>query len=229
MKKRYKTLVHRDDQISKQLKTKEGREVYWYSLIDESQNYDLIDLLLNSIVLEGDVIEFGVWRGHMTKRMAAVAKNAGVKKRLYACDSFEGFGDEVITSQDTSLFRPANKLKKKFTAANDVPDKLDEFFKCFDLNGVCVKGFFNKSLGKIDDTTKYCFAHVDCDAYTSHLDCLNYVYQRMSTGGCIVFDDYDKKPWPGATKAVDEFFLDKPEKIKFSDNKEHPAWYIIKA
>ena len=229
MKKRYKTLVHRDDQISKQLKTKEGRELYWHSLIAESQNYDLIDLLLNSIVLEGDMIEFGVWRGHMTKRMAAVAKNAGVKKRLYACDSFEGFGDEVITSQDTSLFRPANKLKKKFTAANDVPDKLDEFFKCFDLNGACVKGFFNQSLSKIDDTTKYCFAHVDCDAYTSHLDCLNYVYQRMSMGGCIVFDDYDKKPWPGATKAVDEFFLDKPEKIKFSDNKEHPAWYIIKA
>ena len=161
--------------------------------------------------------------------MAAVAKKVGSKKRLYACDSFEGFGDQVITSEDTSLFRPASKLKKKFTAANDVPDKLDEFFKCFDLDGVCVKGFFDQSLSKIDDTTKYCFAHVDCDAYTSHLDCLNYVYQRISTGGCIVFDDYDKKPWPGATKAVDEFFLDKPEKIKFSDNKEHPAWYIIKA
>jgi hypothetical protein len=120
-------------------------------------------------------------------------------------------------------------LKKKFTAANDVPDKLDEFFRCFDLEGVCVKGFFNQSLSIIDDTTKYCFAHVDCDAYTSHLDCLNYVYQRMSKSGCIIFDDYDKKPWPGATKAVDEFFSDKPEEIKFSDNKENPAWYIIKA
>ena len=228
MKTHYKTLVHSDDQISKQLETTEGRDLYWQSLIDESQNYDLIDLLLNSIALEGEIIEFGVWRGHMTKRMAAAAKNAGVRKKLYACDSFEGFGDEVITSEDTSLFRPARKLKKKVTAADDVPDKLDEFFRCFDLDGVCVKGFFNQSLSLIDDTTKYCFSHVDCDAYTSHLDCLNYVYQRMSPGGCIVFDDYDKKPWPGATKAVDEFLLDKPEKIKFSDNKENPAWYIIK-
>ena len=33
----------------------------------------------------------------------------------------------------------------------------------------------------------------------------SYVYNRMVKGGCIVFDDYDKKPWPGATKAVDEF------------------------
>ena len=160
--------------------------------------------------------------------MAAVAKNAGVKKRLYACDSFEGFGDEVITSQDTSLFRSVNRLKKKFNAASDVPDKLDEFFKYFDLDGLCVKGFFSQSLSTIDNTTKYCFAHVDCDAYTSHLDCLNYVYPRMSENGCIVFDDYDKRRWPGATKAVDEFLMDKPEKIKFSENTVNPAWYIIK-
>ena len=229
MKKHYETLVQLDEQISEQLKTREGREFYWNSLLAESQNYDLIDLLLNSIVLEGDIIEFGVWRGHMTKRMAAVTKDTGSKKRLYACDSFEGFGDEVITSKDTSLFRPAVRLKKKFTVANDVPDKLDEFFKYYDLDGLCIKGFFNQSLSTIDNTTKYCFAHVDCDAYTSHLDCLNYVYQRMSKGGCIVFDDYDKKPWPGATKAVDEFLFDKSEKIKFSDQKENPAWYIIKA
>ena len=228
MKKRYKTLVELDDQISEQLKTKEGRQLYWHRLIEESQNYDLIDLLLSSIVLEGDIIEFGVWRGHMTKRMAAVVKNADAKKRLYDCDSFEGFGDEVITSQDTSLFRSVNRLKKKFNAANDVPDKLDDFFKYFDLDGMCIKGFFSQSLSTIDNTAKYCFAHVDCDAYTSHLDCLNYVYHRMSKDGCIVFDDYDKKRWPGATKAVDEFLLDKPEKIKFSENKDNPAWYIIK-
>ena len=229
MKKQYETLVQLDEKISEQLKTKEGSQFYWHSLLAESQNYDLIDLLLKSILLEGDIIEFGVWRGHTTKRMAAVAKNAGVKKRLYACDSFEGFGDEVITSQDTSLFRSANRLKKKFTVANDVPGKLDEFFKCFDLDGVCIKGFFSESLNSIDNSAKYCFAHVDCDAYSSHLDCLNYVYQRMTKGGCIVFDDYDKKTWPGAKKAVNEFLLNKPEQIKLSHNKDNPAWYIIKA
>ena len=228
MKKHYKAFVEQDEQVSEQLKTKEGRELYWRSLVEQSRNYDSIDLLLSSIALEGDIIEFGVWRGNMTRRMAAAAKNADVKKRLYACDSFEGFGDEVITSQDTSLFRSANRLKKKFTLANDVPGKLDEFFKYFDLDGVCIKGFFSESLNSIDNSARYCFAHVDCDAYKSHLDCLNYVYQRMSKDGCIVFDDYDKRSWPGATKAVDEFLLDKPEKIKFRENKENPAWYIIK-
>ena len=217
-----------DDLISEQLKTPKGRANYWNSLLDEAENYDLIDLLKNSIDLDGDIIEFGVWRGLMTKRMATVVKTSGNTKRIFACDSFEGFGEETITAHDRSLFRPISKLKKKFTAANDVPNKLNEFFKYFDLDGLCVKGFFNESLGNIDRKVNYCFAHVDCDAYKSHLDCLDYVYTRMLKGGCIVFDDYNKKKWPGATKAVNEFLSDKPEEIKFSDKKENPAWYIIK-
>ena len=229
MKKHYKNLVELDDLISEQLKSPAGRVNYWNSLLEDSKKYDLIDLLKRSVNLDGDIIEFGVWRGHMTKRMATVVKNSDSNKRIFACDSFEGFGEDTITAQDTSLFRTIAKLKKKFTAANDVPRKLDEFFNHFDLNGMIVKGFFRESVWKIDSTVKYCFAHVDCDAYKSHLDCLNYVYHRMVKGGCIVFDDYDKKPWPGATKAVDEFLSDKEEKIKLSDQKENPAWYIIKS
>ena len=135
-----------DDLISEQLKTPEGRENYWNSLLEDAQKYDLIDLLKKSVNLDGDIIEFGVWRGHMTKRMATVVKNSDKHKRIFACDSFEGFGEDTITEQDTSFFRSFAKLKKKFTAANDVPNKLNEFFSYFDLNGLCVKGFFSESL-----------------------------------------------------------------------------------
>ena len=166
--------------------------------------------------------------GIQRKRMAAIAKNSGAKKKVYACDSFEGFGQDIITSEDTSLFRSIRKLKKKFSAASDVPDHLSEFFGHFDLDGLCVKGYFNVSLSTIDNSTRFCFAHVDCDAYISHLDCLNFVYPKMVKGGYLVFDDYDDKKWPGATKAVNEFLLDKPEKIKLSNNKENSAWYIRK-
>ena len=69
---------------------------------------------------------------------------------------------------------------------------------------------------------------MDCDAYTSHIDSLNFIYPRMSTGGCIVFDDYNEKKWPGAKKAIDEFFSDKPEAIMLSDQRENPAWYTKK-
>ena len=148
MKKHYKNLVQLDDLISEQLKTPEGRENYWNGLLEDAQKYDLIDLLKKSVNLDGDIIEFGVWRGHMTKRMATVVKNSDSNKRIFACDSFEGFGEDTITAQDTSLFRTIAKLKKKFTAANDVPRKLDEFFNHFDLNGMIVKGSLGSRFGK---------------------------------------------------------------------------------
>ena len=80
--------------------------------------------------------------------------------------SFEGFGSETITKEDTSLFRSVSRLKKKFTAAGDVPAVLEQFFDHYQITGFCVKGFFSNSLNlfqtEISSTivvqllTKYC-------------------------------------------------------------------------
>ena len=75
MKKHYIENIQQDSRISNQLLTPEGRDHYWDSLLKEAKNYDLIDLLKNSIDLDGDVIEFGVWRGNMTKRIATVVNS----------------------------------------------------------------------------------------------------------------------------------------------------------
>jgi len=50
----------------------------------------------------------------------------------------------------------------------------------------------------------------------------------MVEGGVIVFDDYHAKKWPGATKAIDEFFLDKPEQPLKCTEREASAWYLTK-
>ena len=49
MKKHYSELIQRDALISNQLRTPEGREYYWDSLLQEAESYDLIDLLKKSI------------------------------------------------------------------------------------------------------------------------------------------------------------------------------------
>lgn len=55
------------------------------------------------------------------------------------------------------------------------------------------------------------FAHIDVDTYKSVMDCCIFIYPRLSYGSFIVFDDYGFSSCPGARKAVDEFFKDKPE------------------
>jgi len=42
-------------------------------------------------------------------------------------------------------------------------------------------------------------------------DSLAFVWPRLSRGGMIVFDDYGNPMCPGARKAIDTFFADKPE------------------
>jgi len=227
VKKRYEKLILADEKVSEELKTADGKENYFQTLLKEAKNHDLYDLLVESLSVHGEIIELGVWRGATTRRIGAVMKKSGVDKKIYACDSFEGFGTDTITNEDTSLFRSANRLKKKFTAAGDVPKVLEQFFGHYKIKGFCIEGFFSNSLKAIEGE-KFCFAHVDCDAYSSHVDCLNFIYPRLSPGGYIVFDDYNEKKWPGATKAIDEFFDDKPENIKLSEKKENSAWYVIK-
>ena len=59
--------------------------------------------------------------------------------------------------------------------------------------------------------SRVAFAHVDVDVYQSVWDCCEFIYPRLTTGGVMVFDDYGFPTCPGARKAVDEFFANKPE------------------
>ena len=60
---------------------------------------------------------------------------------------------------------------------------------------------------------RFSFVHIDVDIYGPTRDSLQFFYPRMNQGGIIVCDDYGFTTCPGATKAVDEFLADKPEKM----------------
>jgi predicted O-methyltransferase YrrM len=75
-----------------------------------------------------------------------------------------------------------------------------------------VKGFFQDTLPKYEGDIA--LLHLDCDLYESYKLSLERLYRKVRPGGVIMFDEYDDARWPGATKAIDEFFADKPEKIE---------------
>lgn len=58
---------------------------------------------------------------------------------------------------------------------------------------------------------RFAFVHIDVDLHDPTRDSLAFFYPRMSRGGVILCDDYGLDTCPGATRAVDEFFADKPE------------------
>jgi len=53
------------------------------------------------------------------------------------------------------------------------------------------------------------FVHLDADLYDPTLSGLRFFYPRLSKRGILLVHDYNA--WPGARRAVDEFFSALPE------------------
>jgi O-methyltransferase len=71
------------------------------------------------------------------------------------------------------------------------------------------KGIFPSSVKDGLHEAKFAFVHLDADVYEPTLAGLDFFYPRMSIGGVIVVHDYNT--WPGARKAVQDFFANKTE------------------
>lgn len=118
-------------------------------------------------------------------------------------------------------------FREKFRDADDAPKRIKRFAEAFELSVDLRKGYFEKTLPTISDKN-FCFLHIDCDTYAGHIEVLEALYERLEPGGCVVFDDYNDDAWPGATKAVDEFFEGRPESVLLSEIRQQPAWHVIK-
>ena len=69
-----------------------------------------------------------------------------------------------------------------------------------------VKGWFSETIPKYRGS-QIALLHLDVDLYDSYQDCLHYLWPRVSMNGIVAFDEYHlPNRWPGAERAVDEFF-----------------------
>ena len=169
--------------------------------------YTLRHFLGESLWLEGDVMECGVWRGGSARMLHQQISESHAAKRLHLFDSFEGMkrtdaeGDRHQPGDfdDTSLDHVRAVVLG--SSAHDNDAKASVAFH---------KGWIPDTFTGLEDL-RFCFAHIDLDLYRSIHDALAFIYPRLAQRGAIVFDDYGFASCPGARKAVDEFFADKPE------------------
>jgi O-methyltransferase len=152
--------------------------------------------------LEGDTIECGVYHGGVSGLIASMI--AGWKKTHFVCDSFIGLPDRGVYD---------NHHKRGDFADTSCPQIREGLSRL----GVApwtyiAEGWFSDTLSNLP-ADKFCFAHIDCDLYDSTLQCLSYIYPRLSSGGWMVIDDYTWEHTEGVKQAVSHFFADKPETV----------------
>jgi O-methyltransferase len=165
------------------------------TLVSPDRCYVLYVLLRQVIHITGDVWECGVYKGGTAAMIAAILKENCPSKRLYLFDTFEGM--------------PKTEADKDWHKKGDFSDTdLQTVTTYIGHDDVCVvrKGLIPETFTGLE-SAQIALAHIDVDIYRSVVDCLQFIWPKLSFGGFIVFDDYGHPTCPGARAAVDEFFL----------------------
>lgn len=170
--------------------------------VSDCETAKILEVARNCLLVPGDFVEFGCYRGDTSLLIAdLLVKNHVEKsvKKLWIYDSFEGLPeksafDESVLGVDFKggeLFVTKREVKERFLRAGlPVP--------------VIKKGWFADLMAD-DLPDKIAFAFLDGDFYESIRDSLRLVGPRMSEGGVIVVHDYSNPALPGVRKAVNEW------------------------
>lgn len=179
------------------------RRIYDLEAWDNTRR-DMLILLLRSIIernIYGELAELGVYKGHT----ARLIHHYMPERNLNLFDTFEGFTDRSVKSEQGHTNSKISPLHFSDTTLDAV--------KCYisaqNNNVKFYKGFFPDSIPDTLESTRFAFVHLDADLYEPILNGLEYFYPKMHPGGMIIIHDYNA--WPGARKAVDDFFVGKTE------------------
>jgi predicted O-methyltransferase YrrM len=183
------------------------------------------DLIMKTRDVPGDIVECGVGEGVSMLLMAHIVHARQLDKQLWGFDSFEGFPEPTPEDESHRAAQKGEWSLPKQQALELLRSHLDDelFFRS---HISLIKGFFEDSLGV--HKGPIALLHLDCDLYQSYKVCLETLYPKVSPGGIVAFDEYHREGdvWPGAPKAIDEFFADK--QVELVKDQLYGKFYVVK-
>lgn len=198
---------------------------------------ELFKLVLD---VPGDIAELGVFRGLGLMTWANLLEAYCIGDRtkvVYGFDNWEGF--RKLSRQDGKKSLDVHKFSGGFSPKQYFKE-LESAINIFDSDRfIPWKPRIKLVVGDIEKTAwkflkdnpgiRFSLIHFDCDLYSPTSSALKLFWPILSRGGVMLFDEYSIADWSGETKAVDEFFADKPKvKIKKLAWTNAPAGYLIK-
>ena len=156
--------------------------------------------------IPGDLVECGCAQGGSAALMALTLAQYKAHRDLWLFDTFEGLPAPTVGDPD---FEIAELFTG--TCVGSI-EEVRSLFQRFDLEKDVhfVKGLFQNTLPTAP-IGQIALLHIDGDWYESVKVCLENLYDKVTAGGIIQFDDYGY--WQGARKAVDEFFAQRRTKV----------------
>jgi len=149
----------------------------------------------------GDFVECGVWRGFCSAVIADYLDFDRVPKQFYLYDTFDGIpaqydseGHDAPDFHEAGLYESVVGRFARFPNVKVVP-------------GIVPDSFAQAAPEKI------AFLHLDMNSSKSEIAALEVLFDRVSPGGIVVFDDYGWTGYAAQQVAEDEFMRQRGHRI----------------
>ncbi len=151
--------------------------------------------------IPGDLLEAGVWRGGAGILMAAVLASRGNTSRwVWLADSFRGL--PTATDSHDRDFEMGAELLPILAVSEAQVRQLFERYDLWSGRVSFIPGWFQDTLAAAP-VGPLAVLRIDADYYSSTSEALMGLYERVSTGGIVIIDDYGLLP--PCRAAVDDF------------------------
>ena len=167
--------------------------------------------------IQGDYIEFGIFKGKSLYHSVKTAKKINAEKNItfWGLDSFEGFPVENHEFYKAKNFKASkSKVKKSFNKYKNVK---------------IIDGYFEDTLSsdELQNIENISFAFIDCDIYESAQVAFKFIKSKMTKGGFIMIDDFTSIDKNGNYIAKSFFDIFDDREIVFFDNYSNGQTYRI--
>lgn len=178
--------------------------------------------------IRGEIVEFGIFKGNSFFRWIKF------RDLLEQTNSRKVIGFDIFGNFPEAGFDQDKAKRDAFVSETNGGKSitLEEINELLDKQGLnknvdIVKGDILQTLDiylQKNPHLKISLLHIDVDLYEPTKHILEKLFDRVTKGGIIIFDDYGA--FAGTNKAVDDFFENKAEikKLPFS----HAISYIVK-
>ena len=155
------------------------------------------------LALPGDYVECGVYRGDMTWMITQSVDIGGAGKTFYLYDTFSGFDPRYSSEADFPDAPHLYAFAQNEYGAPDIESGVRHRFSGKDYI-VVTKGVVPDVLHQLAPD-RIAFLHLDMNSPRAEAAALEVLFDRITPGGIVVFDDYGWKVFQKQKEAADRF------------------------
>lgn len=171
-----------------------------FTMIPKDLYIDNLLLAKKFAEIPGEIVECGVWKGGM---IAGISEFIG-RKKANLFDSYQGL-PLVREIDGEAAWNWQNNPEGEYFYDNCSADE-KYAIEAMELSGVeytSYKGWFKDVFNSSIPIESISILRLDSDWYDSTLECLEFFYPKITSGGLVIIDDY--LTWEGCSKAVHDY------------------------